>query len=108
MLKIQNVSTIFTIIFFFAILDICMIQFHRQEYEIEKLHWKFEVNYSNTSWDIAFAMTVIGHFQTFEKNSFKFMFTNIWEFIILKPQNLNESLLKVSWFKGILLFSCVW
>ena len=58
---------------FFAIVDVCTILFHRQEYEIEKLHWKFEVNYSSTFWDIAFTMTVIGHFQTFEKNSFNYV-----------------------------------
>ena len=38
MLKIQDVSMTLTVIFFFAIVDICMILVHPQEYEIEKLH----------------------------------------------------------------------
>ena len=38
MLKIQDVSMTLTVIFFFAIVDICMILIHPQKYEIEKLH----------------------------------------------------------------------
>jgi hypothetical protein len=44
---------------------------HPQENAIQKLHWKFEVNRLNNSWDIAHAITAIGGFLQFEKNCFK-------------------------------------
>ena len=48
-----------------------MILVHLQENAAQKLHWKFEVNSLNTSWDIVYAITAICGFQQFEKNCFK-------------------------------------
>ena len=91
-LKIQDVSMTFTILFF------CNCRCLYDSISSPRV-WDREAtlkiwgNYSSTFWDIAFTMTVIGHFQTFEKNSFNYV-PKYLEFIILKSHHLNVKPLK--------------
>ena len=56
--------------------------------------WKFQSNWLKSAIDIVYEKFIIERIIQFEKHSFKVMFQSICEFIILKPQNLNEKPLK--------------
>ena len=55
---------------------------------------KFQPNWLKSAIDIVYEKFIIERIIQLEKYSFKVMFQSIGEFIILKPQNLNEKPLK--------------